>query len=142
MMMAFTDLGIEFSKREIARISNYKLEDGLTKSQLISTLRKFGATVHAQNNSSWTDLYRCNNADTVGIVAWVLKGYIWHFSIVDHVDKTSVTIVDPYYGKHKTYDRKIFMRLWWTCDDLWYPEKNTDIELRWLCLVKKKSGKQ
>jgi hypothetical protein len=74
----------------------------------------------------------------VVIVSWMLDGYIGHFSVVEAVTDEAIILAEPYAGKHITIQKLKFMRLWMGYDDMWYPIKNTDIRLRWMCIVKKK----
>ena len=69
-------------------------------------------------------------------------GYIGHFSVVEKVSKDSIILADPHDGKDVKMKKIVFMRLWMDYDDLWYPSKNTDIQLRWMCVVTKKNIKK
>lgn len=137
MTLAYFDLPYSFE--EIAKISQYKKRDGLTNKNLVETVRSLDLVVREKANSTWTDLLRLNTNNKVIIVSWMKFGYIGHFSVVEKVSKDSITLADPHDGKNVKMKKIVFMRLWMDYDDLWYPSKNTDIQLRWMCVVTKKN---
>lgn len=68
----------------------------------------------------------------------MLKGYIGHFSVLNHVTKTHIFVADPNVGRIVKMPKLVFLRLWLHYDELWYPIKNTDIQLRWMAIVSTK----
>ena len=69
----------------------------------------------------------------------MMLGYMGHFSVVEKVNKDFIELADPHTGKITKMKKIMFMRLWMDYDDMWYPIKNTDIQLRWMCVVSKKN---
>ncbi|MBI4128335.1 MAG: C39 family peptidase [Parcubacteria group bacterium] len=136
MVLVYFELPHSFEK--IAKISQYKKKDGLWNRDLVKTLQTLDLTVREKTNATWTDLARFNTTDKVIIVSWMKFGYIGHFSVVEKVSKHYITLADPHDGKSTKMERMAFMRLWMDYDDMWYPSKNTDIQLRWMCIVSKK----
>lgn len=141
IQMVLTYFKLPNSFKRIAEISQYKKRDGLSNKDLVEALRAFDLTVREKTNATWTDLVRLNTPKKVIIVSWMKFGYIGHFSVVEKVDKMHITLVDPENGKHSRMKGNIFMRLWMDYDDMWYPRKNSDIQLRWMCVVSKKDKK-
>ena len=139
--MAADYLGFPISLKEIGKISQYKRKDGLTNADLVQTIKKLGLKVRAKTNASWADLRRLNTDDAVIIVSWMKYGYMGHFSVVDTVEKDFITLADPEFGTMEKMQKLIFMRLWLDYDDHWYAKKNTDIQLRWMAVVSKKTKK-
>ncbi|HET8575408.1 MAG TPA: cysteine peptidase family C39 domain-containing protein [Candidatus Paceibacterota bacterium] len=123
---------------DIASVSEYIKKDGLSNADLLDTLSALGFSVRSKHDSVWSDLVRNNTSDKVIIVSWMLHGYIGHFSVVNSIDKNSITLAEPESGTLVTMEKIIFMRLWMDYDDLWYPVKSTDIQLRWMCTVTQK----
>lgn len=109
---------------------------------MIEVLRAFNLTIQEKANATWTDLVRLNTPNKVIIVSWMKSGFIGHFSVVEKVEKNHITLVDPQEGKYSKMQKMVFMRLWMDYDDMWYPRKNSDIQLRWMCVVSKKSKKK
>lgn len=138
IQMVFSYFGFPHSVGKIAKISQYRKKDGLSNHDLVQTLRALGFTVREKANSSWADLMSLNTTGRVIIVSWMKFGYIGHFSVVEKVSEHHVTLADPHDGKTIKITKNVFMRLWMDYDDLWYPVKNTDIQLRWLCIISKK----
>jgi ferredoxin-fold anticodon binding domain-containing protein len=66
-----------------------------------------------------------------------LRGYIGHVSVLEKVTNNYIFLADSEEGKITKLPRTIFLRLWFDYDEMWYPKKNTDIQLRWLVSVKK-----
>lgn len=137
IQMVLTYFGIPYSFKEIARISRYKKSEGLSNKDIVKTLRVLGLAVREKANTTWAELTRLNTPDKVIIVSWMKFGYIGHFSVVEKVYKQHIILSDPYEGKNIKMKKIIFMRLWMDYDDMWYPLKNTDIQLRWMCVVSK-----
>lgn len=55
-----------------------------------------------------------------------------------------IALADPDGDKYSRIEKIKFMRLWMDYDEVrgWYPIKNTDIQLRWMCIVLKKDKKK
>lgn len=138
--MAADYLGLEVSMDHIATVSKYVKKDGLSNQDLVDTVKKIGLSVRSKANAKWADLRQANSEKNVIIVSWMKYGYMGHFSVVDTVEKDHIILADPENGKMEKMEKIIFMRLWMDYDDMWYPSKNTDIQLRWMCVVSKKRG--
>ncbi|OGZ41885.1 MAG: hypothetical protein A3C80_04255 [Candidatus Ryanbacteria bacterium RIFCSPHIGHO2_02_FULL_45_43] len=142
IQMVLAYFGFSYTFEMIAKISQYKKKDGLSNKDLVKTLRVLHFTVQEKANATWADLTRYNTADKAIIVSWMMFGYIGHFSVVEKVDKKYITLANPHDGKHAKMEKMAFMRLWMDYDDMWYPIKNTDIQLRWMCIISKKGKKK
>ena len=138
--MAVQYFKLPYSFEEIAKISQYKKKEGLSNTDLVETSKKLGFAVRAKANATWGDLMRSNTPNNIIIVSWMKYGYMGHFSVVDTVEKDHIILADPENGKLEKMEKILFMRLWMDYDDMWYPSKNTDIQLRWMCVVSKKRG--
>jgi ABC-type bacteriocin/lantibiotic exporter with double-glycine peptidase domain len=134
--------GLSCSFKQIASVSQYKKKDGLSNEDLVETLKELGLAVRAKANATWADLLRFNTPDRVIVVSWMKFGYIGHFSVVERVGKNFIELADPHDGKIVRMEKIIFLRLWMDYDDMWYPQKNTDIQLRWMCVVSKRGTKK
>ncbi len=128
--------------KDVAAASQYIERDGLSDKELVETLTGLGYNVKQKDTVRWSDLKKANIDTAVVIVSWMLDGYIGHFSVVEEVTDESVVLAEPQTGKHITIEKIKFMRLWMGYDEMWYPVKNTDITLRWMCVVKKKKTTQ
>lgn len=128
-------LHLSFGVKKIASVSKYKQRGGLTNVQFVETLKKLGLKVKVKKEATWNDLKKYNKKNNIIALSWMLKGYIGHFSVLDHVTKTHIFIADPEAGKIIKLPRLVFLRLWFDYDEHWYPLKNTDIQLRWMAVV-------
>jgi len=137
LFMAAQYLGLPHSFEHILNVSHCNEKDGLTNTDLVATVRELGVSVYEKAGVTWEDLMQANTPDQVLIVSWMKYGYMGHFSVVENVTEDCIEIADPEDGKVIKMEKMIFMRLWMDYDDLWYPEKNTDIQLRWMCVVSK-----
>lgn len=135
--MAVDYFNMPISLNEINRVSGYKKRGGLYNRGLVKTLEILGLKTKVLNNSTWTDLIRYNKLSNIIIVSWMLKGYIGHFSVVDKVTVKAVYLTETESGKIIKLDKLVFLRLWFDYDPKWYPEKNADINLRWMVIVSK-----
>ena len=134
---------LPYTFKEITKVSGYKKKGGLYNKDLVLAIERFGLSVQEKANSTWADLTRLNKPDKVIVVSWMMKGYIGHFSVVEKVNKESIEFADPDTGKITKMKKIIFLRLWMDYEvSAWYPVKNTDIQLRWMCIVSKKIDKK
>lgn len=136
--MVLKYFNIKHSYKEITTVSNYKAEEGLSNTDIVNTLKKFDLNVKEKTNTRWSDLVRYNTKNNVIILSWMLDGYIGHVGVLEKIAKNHIYIADPHTGTIKKIQKIVFMRLWMDYDDMWYPAKNTDIQLRWMCIVSKK----
>jgi len=136
--MTIDYFGVPISFKEIARISKYKSLDGMSNIDLVNTLKSLGLETEISVTTSWEKLQSLNTEKNVIIVSWMFKGYIGHFSVVDKVSKTHIYLAEPTTGKVVKLEKIIFMRLWFDYDDMWFPEKNTDIQMRFMVVISKK----
>lgn len=114
-------------------VSKYKSKDGLSNKQLVEALEELGFACREKSNATWEDLETSvGGPNQVVIVSWMLDGVIGHFSVVTRATKTHVYLADPSKGKIIKIEKIHFMRLWLDYDEMWYPKKNTDIQLRWM----------
>ncbi len=128
---------VPYTFKEIAKVSGYKKKGGLYNKDLVNAIEKFGLSVKEYTNSKWVDLARYNQPNNVIVVSWMMRGYIGHFSVVEKITKNSIELADPDIGKITKMGKIIFLRLWMDYENGWYPVKNTDIQLRWMCVVSK-----
>lgn len=128
---------LPYSFEQIGKMSKYKQKKGLSNEDLVSTAQKLGLTVRSKMNAAWGDLMRSNTSKQIIIVSWMKYGYMGHFSIVERVDEKCIYLADPESGNIEKIEKIMFMRLWMDYDDVWYPAKNTDIQLRWMCIISK-----
>lgn len=136
--MALQYFKLPYSFDNIATVSDYRKEEGLDNNQLVAAIQQLGLKVTTHANATWEDLEKYNTDDHVIILSWMLKGYIGHFSVLEKVDATDIYLADPEVGEIIKIEKIEFLRLWLDYGDsglLWYPEKNTDIQLRWMAVV-------
>ena len=67
----------------------------------------------------------------------MLNGYVGHYSVLDKVTSEHIYLADPEKSDIIKIPKFKFMRLWFDYEDIWYPQKTSDIQLRWLAVVKK-----
>lgn len=135
--MAVDYFKLPVSLNKINGTSKYRKKGGLYNKDLVRTLRELGLKTRVLTTATWSDLIRYNKIHNVIIVSWMLKGYIGHFSVVDEVTFKAVYLSEPESGKIIKLNKLVFLRLWFDYDPKWYPEKNTDINLRWMVIVSK-----
>lgn len=129
--------GLTFGVKKIASVSKYKKRGGLSNVQFVDALKTLHLKVVVKTGATWKDLKKYNNNDSIIVLSWMLKGFIGHFSILDKVTKTHIFLADPEVGRIVKLPKLVFLRLWLDYDELWYPLKNTDIQLRWMAVVTK-----
>ncbi len=130
--------GLQCSDKKIAFVSKYRQRGGLSNVEFVATLEKLGFTIKTKKQANWNDLKKYNTKNNLIVLSWMLKGYIGHFSILDHVTKTHIFLADPEAGKIVKLPKLVFLRLWFDYDERWYPVKNADIQLRWMAVVSRK----
>lgn len=138
LKMVLSYFGQEIPFKKISETSKYQENDGLENNELVELLGSFGLTTDVRSGLSWGEFSRLNIKENMIIVSWMKDGYLGHFSIVDEVAKDSITIIDPEDPKPVKMTRVKFLRLWLDYyKDVWYPQKNSDIQLRWMVVVSK-----
>lgn len=129
--------GIKTSKVSIKKIAKYNKKEGMSNSNIVDTLRLLNLKVVERANATWKDLEKLNSKKHALIVSWMLKGYIGHVSVVEKVTDTYIFLADSVEGKIIKLPKLVFLRLWMDYDDMWYPKKPSDIQLRWMALISK-----
>ncbi len=119
----------------ISRLTKFKRSEGLSNTDIVNGLKELGYSVKTKTNVSWEQVKKLNTQDTVLVVSFMMEGYIGHVSLVEKVTDTHIILADPDEGEYIKIPKVQFLRLWMSYDDMWFPEKNTDIELRWLAIV-------
>lgn len=122
--------GRNHSEEEIGKLCGTTLEDGTDAHGLIEGAEKLGAMVFATHNGDIADLrYFLHEQHLPVIVAWYSPSrprfrkfkpgvdYPWgHYSVVYHVSRTHVYLMDPDDGKRYRYTISRFKHLWWNND--------------------------
>ncbi len=135
MVVDFFD--VKISLKDIEQKSGDWKKEGMGNQDLVNALKSFGFITKSQYNSSWENIKTALKNGRAVIVSWMLRGYIGHFSVVQKINDTHIWLADPEAGKIVKFEKIIFLRLWFDYDDKWYPEKSSDIKLRWMVEVKK-----
>ena len=130
--------GLDFSFTEITHITGYKPSEGLSNKDIVSGLRRLGLSVRGKKNATWSDLRQLNTKKNIIVVSWMLRGCIGHVSLINKVAKNHIFLADTEEGKILKLPKLVFLRQWMDYDDMWFPLKNTDIQLRWMAVVSKK----
>ena len=108
----------------------------MSNKDLVWALRKLGFLVSARSRNTWKDLRENYRKRTPTVIAWMLHGYIGHFSIVVETGENHVTLADPDNGKLRKLSKELFMRLWFDYDEIFFPKRAKDIHLRWAAVVR------
>ena len=81
MVLKYFD--IPHTVTDIAKVTNYKKEDGIYNRQLVSVLQHYGLRTKVLKNASWENLIELNTKDSVIILSWMLDGYIGDLSVLE-----------------------------------------------------------
>jgi ABC-type bacteriocin/lantibiotic exporter with double-glycine peptidase domain len=135
--MAVDYFALSYSLTYIDRITKCKKRGGITTEDLLKTLRDFDLNVIDKKNSSWRELKTLNTDKRLIIISWMLDGHIGHFSVLDHITSTHIYLADPQEGGILKIPKYKFLRLWFDYDEIWYPKKTSDIQLRRMAVVSK-----
>ena len=137
--MVLKYFNIPHSVKQITTVTDYKKEGGMYNKQVVSTLQAFGLKTQCFKNTSWEKLKNLNDSSRVIVVSWMLDGYIGHVSVVEKVDEKYIYLAEPTTGKVLKIEKLEFLRLWFDYEAKtpvpMYPEKNSDIQLRWMVVV-------
>ncbi|HBM45581.1 MAG: hypothetical protein UT05_C0005G0011 [Parcubacteria group bacterium GW2011_GWF2_38_76] len=136
MLSDYFNLG--YSYKELAKMSNYTREEGMTTDKMIRTIEKMGLRVQAKHGNSWDNLNNKNTPENVIILLWMYNGYIEHYSVLEKVTEKRIYYADPYLGKIDWAKKHFFLKMWHNYKDFKYPTKSSDMQLRWMAVVSKK----
>src|SRR3989344_6826729 len=126
--------GMEVSRNTIMRVSKCD-KNGMSNEQMVLALRRLGFRACARNRHSWKDLRRSYKQRFPAVVAWMLHGYVGHFSIVIEVGEHHIMLADPDTGRRRRLPKRVFIRLWFDYDGDFFPVKKRNIHLRWAAVV-------
>jgi predicted double-glycine peptidase len=135
LQIATTYFGKDISFEDLTLLIKYDREEGMSNEDMVKAVEKIGLEERVVTGASWEDLQSQNSPENIIIVSWMLNGYIGHFSVVNSVTDTHIYLNNPETGLIDAMEKIIFLRLWFDYDEHWYPEKNTDIQLRWMLVV-------
>ena len=139
MVLNYFDIPHTVSK--ISSVTKYKKGGGLYNTQLIEALKAFGLKTKVHKNTSWDDLATYNRDHVVIVLSWMLAGYVGHLSVLEKIDDKHIYLAEPTQGKIVRIEKIKFLRLWLDYEATgigkWYPEKKSDIQLRWMVIVSK-----
>lgn len=139
--MALSYFDVPHTIKQISDITDYKKEGGMYNRQIVSVLQKFGLKTKVDKETSWEKLMESNTPDSVIITSWMLDGYIGHVSVVEKVDQKYIYLAEPTTGKILKIEKFKFLRLWLDYEAQkavpMYPESKSNIQLRWMVVVKK-----
>ncbi len=124
-----------FSRARLLRACNID-RNGMSNDDLVQALKKLGFSVSARSRNSWKDLRENYRKRLPTIIAWMMHGYIGHFSVVVEVGKNHVRLADPDNGRHRKLPKEVFMRLWFDYDNVFFPKRAKDVHLRWAVVVR------
>lgn len=125
----------ELSRWRIMRTCNID-RNGMSNDDLVKAMKKLGFSTSARQRNSWKELRENYRQRLPQIIAWMMHGYIGHFSVVVEVGKNHVVLADPDTGRHRRILKPVFMRLWFDYDDVFFPRRAKDIHLRWAAVVR------
>ena len=135
MQMLTRFYGKEVSWAEIIRASKID-RNGMSNEDMVRALRKLRFIVHAKKRNTWKDLQENYRNRYPTIIAWMLHGYIGHFSVVVAVNNTYIMLADPDTGRRRKLSKDVFMRLWFDYDDVFFPKRAKDLHLRWAATIR------
>jgi len=113
--------GIEKSEKELAKLSGWNKELGVSDKGIKKAAEKLGFKAKIKNNSSYQDIQNWLNKDVSVIVDWFTKGRSdypdsatadGHYSVVAGLDDKFIYLQDPEIGKIRKIKRNDFMRVW------------------------------
>src|ERR1700744_1015579 len=91
--------GIAVTQKKIEYLCGKWKREGMSNKEFVVALKKLGLKVRARYRARFEDLARQNDSAHVVIVAWMLRGTVGHFSIVDHATAHAVWLAEPESGK-------------------------------------------
>ncbi len=130
--------GDSITFKHIEQLSEYKKHDGMTDKQICALFNRIGYIAEHTVNTKWQDIKQFLDSGFAIIVSWMKDGYKGHVSVVQKISDTHIYLADPDVGKIIKIEKIKFMRLWMEYDDLWWPEKVSDINLRSIIKIRKK----
>lgn len=109
--------------------------NGMSNDDLVQALRRLGFSVEARSRLSWNDMRAFSRKRLPVVIAWMLHGYIGHFSIAVDAGERHLVLADPDSGKLRKLHKDVFMRLWFDYDEAFFPKRAKDLHLRWGAII-------
>ena len=133
--------GVRATQKKIAEIAGTTLESGTSHKGMIKTLRSFGFRPVATHTTSTFDMLRdyVVKQKLPVIVNWYspfrppANG---HYSVVTHIDRSRITLMDPEIAKSRTIPLDEFNQLWFDFDfDLAFAKPPLRTVFRWMLVA-------
>jgi len=138
--MVLAHYAIHASEAEIRMHAQTTLEYGTAPEHLASAAERYGLVGEWERNATIEGLRGALENRIPVIVNWFSTDE-GHYSVVVGVDETSVTLLDPEIGAHRTFDHETFMRAWFDFPFPWI-QTSSDLRIRWMLPLTKRTTEE
>ncbi len=117
LQMVLHYFGVKATQRRLAKIAGTNETHGTSIRDMAQTLRKHGFRVLIKRNTTtFDDLRRYVNKRHLPVIVNWYSTFIppatGHYSVVTHINRSTITLMDPEISKHRTMKLKNFNQVW------------------------------
>jgi ABC-type bacteriocin/lantibiotic exporter with double-glycine peptidase domain len=105
-------MGVTRSEKQVAKLVGTNKVSGESPKSLERAARKFSKEIISKDCSNWLELMRFSKTHHILIGYWLRTDDTGHYSVVEKVTPTSITIYDPWDDKPIRYKRSYFDTVW------------------------------
>jgi ATP-binding cassette subfamily B protein len=128
--------GIEKSEKELRKLTKCTIE-GVELEDLLKVAKKFDLKGFIKENSTIGEMKKyLKEKDHVIIVGWFSTDE-GHYSVVSHIGKENVYLIDPELGYMRAMRIELFRRIWFDFPGD-FIKKKSDLQLRRMLVLYKK----
>lgn len=132
MVLAY--FGINKSEIELAKLSGCTKEHGVEAGPLLAAAKKLGFKGFIKDFSEINDLKRYVLKKKMPVIVDWFSEDDGHYSVVTHIDKKNIYLIDPEHGKKRKLALETFKRVWFDFPHNFLRSKN-DIIIRRMIVI-------
>ncbi len=146
LQMVLHYFGITTTQKRLAKIAHTNETHGTSIRDMMRTLRSFGfQTLIKRNTSTFDDLRRYVNRLRLPVIVNWYSTFIppatGHYSVVTHIDRSTITLMDPEISKHRTMKLSDFNQVWFDFEgDLAFRKPPLPVDFRIMIVATPKAG--
>lgn len=139
LKMVFGYFGVKKSEREFVRLSGATQKHGVGAAGLLKAARALGFRGFVKDYATFADLGRYVLRRRIPVVVDWFSVDDGHYSVVAHLDRKNIYLVDPEFGRRRAMPLMTFRRVWFDfIPDV--PQKKSSFVIRRMIVVMPRMG--
>ncbi|MDO8582353.1 MAG: cysteine peptidase family C39 domain-containing protein [bacterium] len=146
LQMVLHYFGINTTQKKLAKIAGTNEIHGTSIRDMEQTIRSYGfRVVTKRNTTTFDDLRRYVNRLRLPVIVNWYSTFIppatGHYSVVTHIDRSTITLMDPEISKHRKMKLVDFNQVWFDFEgDLAFRKPPLNVDFRIMIVAIPKTG--